>query len=88
MPAGRKGPSPLTAKRELYRRLMEDGVSNAEACRVVGVNRRTGGRVGLIRRCRFMNWLAGSGRIVGRCAKRCCRRCLSRVSRSWIGRVR
>lgn len=44
MPAGRKGPSPLTAKRELYRRLMEQGVSNAEACRVVGVNRRTGTR--------------------------------------------
>ena len=44
MRAGRKGPSPLTAKRELYRRLMEQGVSNAEACRVVGVNRRTGTR--------------------------------------------
>jgi len=29
MAAGRKGPSPLTAKRELYRRLMEQGVSNA-----------------------------------------------------------
>ena len=40
----RRGASPLTGKRELYRRLMDQGMSNAAACRVVGVNRRTGTR--------------------------------------------
>ncbi len=41
----RPGPGkPLTAKRELYLRLMRQGVSNAEACRQVGIDRRTGKR--------------------------------------------
>ena len=44
MARGRRRPSPLTGKRELYRRLMEQGMSNSAACRVVGVNRRTGTR--------------------------------------------
>ena len=39
-----RGPSPLTRQREEYARLVARGVSNAEACRVVGVNRRTGTR--------------------------------------------
>ena len=38
------GPSPLTAARQEYARLTARGVSNAEACRLVGVNRRTGTR--------------------------------------------
>jgi len=38
------GPSPLVRQREEYARLVARGVSNAEACRVVGVNRRTGTR--------------------------------------------
>jgi IS30 family transposase len=44
--AGRKvpGPSPLTRQRQEYTRLIARGVSNAEACRLVGVNRRTGTR--------------------------------------------
>jgi IS30 family transposase len=41
----RPGPGkPLTAKRELYLRLMAQGFSNAEACRQVGIHRRTGRR--------------------------------------------
>ena len=42
----RRGPggSPLTAKREKYSRLINQGYSNSEACRTVGVNRRTGTR--------------------------------------------
>ena len=39
-----RGPSPLSDKRELYVRLMEQGIDNSEACRVVGINRRTGTR--------------------------------------------
>ncbi len=38
------GPSPLARQREEYARMVARGVSNAEACRVVGVNRRTGTR--------------------------------------------
>ena len=38
------GPAPLTKQREEYTRLIVRGVSNAEACRLVGVNRRTGTR--------------------------------------------
>ena len=42
---GRKrGAEPLTAQREAFVRLIARGVSNAEACRVVGVHRRTGTR--------------------------------------------
>jgi len=41
---GRPGPAPLTAKREQFARLIARGVSNSEACRIVGVNRRTGKR--------------------------------------------
>ena len=42
----RRGPagSPVTAKCEKYFRLMNQGYSNSEACRIVGVNRRTGTR--------------------------------------------
>ncbi len=41
---GKPGPAPLTAQREQFARLTTRGVSNAEACRLVGVNRRTGTR--------------------------------------------
>jgi IS30 family transposase len=41
---GRPGVAPQTAKREWFARLIARGVSNAEACRVVGVNPRTGKR--------------------------------------------
>ena len=40
----RRGPSPLTDKRAQYLRLMQQGTNNAEACRIVGVNRKTGTR--------------------------------------------
>ncbi len=43
-PHGVPGPAPLTRRREEYARLVPGGVSNAEACRVVGVHRRTGTR--------------------------------------------
>ena len=41
---GRPGPAPQTAKREQFARLIARGVSNSEACRIVGVNRKTGKR--------------------------------------------
>src|SRR5215831_2960780 len=41
---GRPGPAPQTAKREQFARLIARGFSNSEACRIVGVNRRTGKR--------------------------------------------
>jgi IS30 family transposase len=44
MAHGRRGPAPQTAKREWFARLIARGVSNAEACRIVGVNPRTGKR--------------------------------------------
>lgn len=44
MVGGRPGPAPQTEKREQFARLIARGVSNAEACRVVGVNERTGKR--------------------------------------------
>jgi IS30 family transposase len=44
MVRGRPGVAPQTEKREQYARLIARGVSNAEACRVVGINRRTGTR--------------------------------------------
>src|SRR5215470_9137494 len=44
MAYGRPGPAPQTAKREQFARLIARGVSNAEACRIVGINARTGKR--------------------------------------------
>ncbi len=39
-----QGRRPLTEERRVYLQLMQQGVSNAEACRIVGINRRTGKR--------------------------------------------
>jgi len=44
MAGGRPGPAPQTAKREEFARLIASGVSSAQACRVVGINPRTGKR--------------------------------------------
>ena len=44
MAHGRPGPAPQSAKREQFARLIARGVSNAEACRIAGINRRTGKR--------------------------------------------
>jgi transposase, IS30 family len=44
MAYGRAGPAPQTAKREQFARLIAQGSGNSEACRIVGVNRRTGKR--------------------------------------------
>jgi IS30 family transposase len=41
---GRPGPEPLTTERDLYRRLMAQGMGNSQACREIGINRRTGTR--------------------------------------------
>jgi transposase, IS30 family len=38
------GPPPRTADRTAFARLIAQGVSNSEACRMVGINRRTGTR--------------------------------------------
>jgi hypothetical protein len=38
------GPTPLTAKRDLYVQLLSQGMNNSTACRQVGVNRKTGQR--------------------------------------------
>jgi hypothetical protein len=43
---GRPGAAPQAAKREEYARLIARGVPSAEACRIVGVNPRTGSRRG------------------------------------------
>ncbi|WP_455754569.1 IS30 family transposase [Streptomyces tanashiensis] len=39
-----QGPRPLVREREEYFRLMDQGVSSREACRIVGIDRRTGRR--------------------------------------------
>jgi hypothetical protein len=44
MVCGRLGPAPQTAKREQFARLIAQGVPSAQACRIVGVNPRTGKR--------------------------------------------
>jgi hypothetical protein len=44
MVRGRPGPAPQTAKREWFARLIAQGVPSAQACRMVGVNPRTGKR--------------------------------------------
>src|SRR5665647_3137192 len=44
MAGGRRGPAPQTVKREQFARLIAEGVSSSEACRIVGLNRRTGKR--------------------------------------------
>ena len=36
------GSTPLSRQRKEYARLIGRGVSNSEACRLVGINRRTG----------------------------------------------
>jgi transposase, IS30 family len=41
---GRPGPAAQTEKREWFARLIAQGISNAKACRIVGVNPRTGKR--------------------------------------------
>jgi hypothetical protein len=38
------GPAPQAEKREQFVRLIARGVPNSEACRIVGINRRTGTR--------------------------------------------
>lgn len=40
--SGRPGRQPMTAKRELYVRLIRQGVSNSAACRSLGIDRKTG----------------------------------------------
>ncbi len=44
MAHGRPGAAPQVVKRAWFARLIARGVSNAEACRIVGVNPRTGKR--------------------------------------------
>jgi IS30 family transposase len=44
MVRGRPGPAPQSAKREQFAALIARGVNSSEACRIVGVNRRTGKR--------------------------------------------
>jgi hypothetical protein len=43
---GRQGPGalPQVEKREQYARLIAQGYNNSEACRIAGINRRTGKR--------------------------------------------
>ncbi len=44
MGPGWRGVAPQTAKREQFGRLIASGAPDAEACRMVGINRRTGTR--------------------------------------------
>ncbi|GAB1340392.1 hypothetical protein ACE1SV_69820 [Streptomyces sp. E-15] len=39
-----QGPRKLSREREAYSRLVQQGYSNTEACRIVGVDRRTGNK--------------------------------------------
>ena len=39
---GRRGPQPDYARREAFAKLITEGVSSKEACRVVGIHPRTG----------------------------------------------
>ncbi|MYV99705.1 helix-turn-helix domain-containing protein, partial [Streptomyces sp. SID3343] len=39
-----QGPRKLVGERAEYLRLVDLGISNTEACRIVGINRRTGKR--------------------------------------------
>ncbi|MBV2151725.1 IS30 family transposase, partial [Kitasatospora sp. SUK 42] len=39
-----QGPVKLSREREAYSRLMQQGYTNTEACRIVGINDRTGRR--------------------------------------------
>ena len=39
---GRRGPKPDHAKREAFAKLIAEGVTSAQACRIVGIYRRTG----------------------------------------------
>jgi len=41
---GRRGPEPLHDKRDEFARLIAEGVPSARACRMVGINPRTGKR--------------------------------------------
>lgn len=41
---GRRGPKPLHDKRDEFARLIAEGVPSARACRMVGINPRTGKR--------------------------------------------
>jgi hypothetical protein len=41
---GRPGREPQAEKKELYARLIARGFGNSEACRIAGINRRTGKR--------------------------------------------
>jgi IS30 family transposase len=50
---GVRGAAPLTEKRLAFERLVNAGVSNGEACRQVGVNRKTGVRWRLGRKVRL-----------------------------------
>src|SRR5437660_12811166 len=54
---GRRGPGalPQVEKREQFARLIAQGFGNSEACRIVGVNRRTG------KRWRHGRTITGSG---------------------------
>ena len=54
MAYGRR-PAPQTAKREQFARLIAQGFGNSEACRIIGVNRRTG------KRWRHGRTITGSG---------------------------
>jgi hypothetical protein len=68
---GRPGVA-LTELRQVFERLVARGVSNSEACRVVGINRRTGTR-----------WRYGRAIATGRCV--CVAQCWGWLLRSGRG---
>lgn len=70
MGSWRRGPSPLTDKRAQYLRLMQQRTSNAEACRIVGVNRKTGTRWKRGRRLARSAWGQGYATEAARAASR------------------
>jgi IS30 family transposase/uncharacterized protein YoaH (UPF0181 family) len=65
-----QGPRKLAAERHAFLQLMSEGVSSEEACRIVGVNERTGrkwrhGRKHVTRSGTEIRSLAGTARIAG-----------------------
>ena len=84
---GTRGPAPLGGQRTEFARLISIGVSNSEACRRVGVNRRTGTRWRLGRTV-----VLASGAVLeyapvtpSRSSKTACARYLSEHERVLIG---
>jgi transposase, IS30 family len=92
---GRRGPGalPQAGKREQYARLIAQGYNNSEACRIVGINRRTGkrwrhGRTITTRDGRKLHYAPVVAAGAGRGVREISDRYLSEQERVWIADLR